>query len=431
MFDGKYLNTLILHFRPKKVPERTLNFTLSWGLGGSAVVFIAMLFSTGFLLLFNYDPFPGLAYESITVMQQNSIFGQLIRNIHHWSGTGIILVTFLHLLRVYFTGAYQGSRRINWIIGLGLMASVVLANFTGYLLPWDQLSYWAITICMGLLEYVPFLGISLQRMVMGSSDIGPKALSIFYVIHTTVLPTLLIILMSFHFWKIRKSGGLVHPLKPDEVIETPVKRVPAIPDLLVREIVVGVTLFAAVLLFAMFFDAPLGAKANPGLSPNPTKAPWYFMGFQEMLMHIHPFFVITVIPICLTLFLCGLPYLRYETDSSGIWFGSRNGRKTAAITAGISLILTPVMIVVDEYLLDFPGWFPNVTSMINTGLIPFALIAVFFVLLHILLKFGFSTTRHETVQAFFVLMTVTFIILTITGILFRGESMCLTWFGRF
>ena len=155
--DGyrRFFNTLILHFRPRKVPERTLRFTLTWGLGGMAVMLVSMLIGTGVLLKFVYEPFPGQAYESILYIQRHVLFGQLIRNIHHWSANGLIIVAFLHFLRVFFTSAFHPPRQFNWIIGLGLFFIVLCSNFTGYLMPWDQLAFWAVTICTGILEYIP------------------------------------------------------------------------------------------------------------------------------------------------------------------------------------------------------------------------------------------------------------------------------------
>ncbi|MBW1840599.1 MAG: cytochrome b N-terminal domain-containing protein, partial [Deltaproteobacteria bacterium] len=151
----QFFNTLVLHFRPRTVDERTLRLTLSWGLGGMAAVLILLLIGTGVLLKFVYEPFPDRAYESILYLQQDVLFGGLIRNIHHWSGNGLLIVVFLHFLRVFFTGAFHPPRQFNWIIGLGLFATVLLSNFTGYLMPWDQLAFWAVTISTGALDYIP------------------------------------------------------------------------------------------------------------------------------------------------------------------------------------------------------------------------------------------------------------------------------------
>ena len=268
-----FFNSLVLHFRPRSVQEDTLRFTLTWGLGGMAVVLVVMLFATGLMLKFVYQPVPDRAYESIVHLQNNVLFGQLIRNIHHWSGYTLLIIVFLHFLRVFFTGAFHPPRQFNWIIGLAMFLAVLTSNITGYLLPWDQLAFWAITICTGMLEYIPGIGEWLQGLVRGGSDIGPATLSIFFAIHTAIIPACLLILMPFHFWRVRKAGGLVIPRRPDEEESSKDEKAPTIPDLILREIVVALVLIAVIMVISVLFNASLGAKANPGLSPNPTKAP--------------------------------------------------------------------------------------------------------------------------------------------------------------
>ena len=172
-----YLNTFILHFRPRTIPEQTLKFNLTWGLGGMAFVLVALLLGTGLLLKFYYLPTPEKAYASILHLQNNVLFGRLIRNIHHWSANLALVVVFLHFIRVLLTGAFHPPRRFNWVVGLCLFLMVLLSNFTGYLLPWDQLSYWAVTISMGTLEYIPVGGRWFQELIQGSTEVGPATLS--------------------------------------------------------------------------------------------------------------------------------------------------------------------------------------------------------------------------------------------------------------
>ena len=167
----RFFNSLILHFRPRNVQERTLRFTLTWGLGGMAVVLIILLFGTGILMKFVYQPFPDKAYGSILYLQRDVLFGQFVRNIHHWSGNILLIVVFLHFLRVFFTGAFHPPRQFNWIIGLCLFLTILMSNFTGYLLPWDQLSFWAITICTGMLEYIPVVVSKTDPRGIGGRDI--------------------------------------------------------------------------------------------------------------------------------------------------------------------------------------------------------------------------------------------------------------------
>jgi len=200
-----------LHFRPVRLPTRSLTWTHTFGLGGSALVLVLLLTGTGALMMFGYEPAPGNAYRSIERFQDGTRFGGLVRGVHHWSANLLILVVVLHLLRVFFTGGFHAPRQFNWVIGLGLLVCVLASNFTGYLLPWDQLSYWAITISTGMLSYIPLAGDWLQRAARGGDEIGQATLIIFYSLHTTFIPVALVVLAGFHFWRVRKARGVVVP----------------------------------------------------------------------------------------------------------------------------------------------------------------------------------------------------------------------------
>jgi quinol-cytochrome oxidoreductase complex cytochrome b subunit len=428
---GSFFNSLVFHFRPRSVQEGTLRFTLTWGLGGMAVVLVCILFVTGLMLKFVYQPVPDRAYESIIHLQDNVLFGQLIRNIHHWSGNILLVIVFLHFLRVFFTGAFYSPRQFNWIIGLAMYLAVLTSNITGYLLPWDQLAFWAITICTGMLEYVPGIGGWLQGLIRGGSDIGPATLSIFFAIHTAVIPACLLILMPFHFWRVRKAGGLVIPRTPEEAPGSRGDSVPAIPNLILRELVVAVVLIAVVMVVSVIIDAPLGAKANPGLSPNPTKAPWYVVGIQELLLHFHPLFALFVIPALMMIALLSIPYFRYQTETAGVWFASHLGRRMAKVAALTACIVTPIGIVADEFFIDFAAWMPGISPVILNGVVPSAFVLIGIILFYSLIKKKFAATSNESIQSVFVLLVVAFIILTITGIWFRGLDMKLSLPGRY
>ena len=421
------LKNLILHFRPATVPEKTLKFTLTWGLGGMAAVLIFLQLGTGLLLKFVYVPTPLDAYTSILALNNEVIFGQLIRNIHHWSANFLVPIVLLHMLRVFFTGAFHPPRQFSWIIGLGLFGLVLTANFTGYLLPYDQLAYWAVTVSTGMLEYIPAIGHRLQEIIQGGHEIGPATLSIFFAIHTAVVPLGLIILMAFHFWRIRKAGGLVIPRASGEVIEEKSVRVTTLPHLLLREFVVALMLIAVVMVVSVSFDVPLGDSANPGLSPNPTKAPWYFSGLQELLLHLHPLFSVFIIPLVLFIALIGIPYLKYDTNTKGVWFASVKGRRMAMIAGLFAIVAAPLGILTDEYLIDFAVALSGIPNFFGNGLIPFTFIFCGCAGFYILLKHRYSATNNEAIQALFVFILVIFLILTVTGAWFRGPGMKLAW----
>jgi len=422
-----FFNSLVLHFRPRSVEDRTLRFSLTWGLGGMAVVLVFMMFTTGLMLKFVYQPVPDRAYESIIHLQNNVLFGQLIRNIHHWGGNALLIVVFLHFLRVFFTGAFHPPRQFNWIIGLAMFLAVLTSNITGYLLPWDQLAFWAITICTGMLEYIPGIGEWLQKLIRGGRDIGPATLSIFFAIHTAVIPAALLILMPFHFWRVRKAGGLVVPRTPDEEPGSRGDSVPTIPNLILRELVVAVVLVALVMLVSVSFNAPLGARANPGLSPNPTKAPWYFAGIQELLLHFHPLFALLIIPALMLIGLVSIPYIHYRSETAGVWFASHRGRRMAAVAALVAVIVTPIGIVADAFVIDFAAWMPGLSPVIRGGILPAAFVLAAISVFYWLVKKKYAATNTESIQSVFVLLGVAFVILTITGIWFRGKGMALMW----
>lgn len=421
------LKNLVLHFRPLTVPEKTLNFSLTWGLGGMAAVLILLQFGTGLLLKFAYEPNPITAYASIQNLQNAVMFGQLVRNLHHWGANLLVLIVFLHMLRVYFTGAFLPPRQYNWIIGLGLFGLVLFANLTGYLLPYDQLAFWAVTVSTGMLEYIPAIGIRLQEIIRGGSEIGPASLRIFYALHTAVVPVVLVFFMAFHFWRIRKAGGLVIPRKPDEAVAVAPTRVPTVPNLLLRETTVAVTLIAAVMLMAVFFDAPLEDPANPGLSPNPTKAPWYFAGLQEMLLHLHPTFSVFVIPLMMATGLLFLPYVHYQSDTRGIWFASPTGRRLAVWASVGAAIATPLLILMDDFVIGTGSLPFGLPPQISNGLIPVVLISLVAMAVYFSAKRRLAASNNEAIQTVVVLLLAAFIVLTVTSVWFRGQGMVLVW----
>ena len=417
------LKSLILHLHPPTISEKVIKFNHTFGLGGMVVVLICIQFITGLLLRFTYEPFPGLAYDSILHLQSNILFGQLIRNLHHWSAVFLIIITLLHLLRVFFTGAFHDKRQFNWVLGIILFLIIVFSNFTGYLLPWDQLSYWAVTVSTSILEYVPFIGTFLMEMVLAGKEVGSSTLLVFYNLHTGIFPILLILIMAFHFWRVRKAGGVVVPKsdKEDNFVST-------IPHLVAKEFVVAIILIAFILSLSIFFNAPLLEKANPNFSPNPAKAPWYFMGIQELMLHFHPLFSAIIIPFMILLAAIFLPYFNYDPKETGIWFYSEKGKKLGINAVILSTSLTIIFVLLNEYLIDFTKWFSFLPEIISNGLIPFTLISIGFVFYYQYLRKKINANLNEVVQTIFIFLLTSLFILTIIGIYFRGEGMSLTFF---
>jgi quinol-cytochrome oxidoreductase complex cytochrome b subunit len=421
-----FANSLLLHLRPARVPLRAIRFTHTFGLGGMAMVLILLLMASGLLMGFVYDPAPERAYRSILVLQEDLLFGRLIRGIHYWSANLLVVIAGLHLLRVFLTGAFHGPRRSNWLIGLGLLLSILLSAFTGYLLPWDQLSFWAITVSTEMLTYVPVFGENLKSMILGGESIGPSTAVVFYTTHSTVVPIALILLMTWHIWRVRLAGGVVLPAAGDDAAGND-EYVPFMPDLIMREIAVALILIALIVVLAIVFGAPLGEPANPGLSPNPAKAPWYFLGVQELLLHFHPFFAVVVIPLLFITALVAVPFLRCEHHVAGDWFLSLQGRRLAAVATFVGLVATPLLILVDEYAVGPDGWLPGMPPVISQGAVPATLTVLALAGFYGFSRSRLGASRDETVQALFVLLITSFLVLTVTGIWFRGEGMALVW----
>ncbi|WP_027184622.1 cytochrome b N-terminal domain-containing protein [Desulfovibrio inopinatus] len=414
------LHDLIFHLHPPSVRSQTLRFTLSWGLGGMAVVLIGLLILSGMLLLLSYQPTTEYAYASILLAIQHIPFGRWVRNIHYLSANILVFVAVLHFVRVVFTGAFGLGRRLNWILGLILLALVLAANFTGYLLPWDQLSYWAVTICTSMLGYIPLCGDWLRELFRGGIDIGPATLSNFFVLHVTVIPGLLLIVMFWHFWLIRRAGGLVH-----SSTQEPSPRIFTMPHLIMREAAVGLTLVACILVLAIFWNAPLQEQANPGMSPNPAKAPWYFQGLQELLLHLHPMFTIFIWPAFASLALFLIPFWHESVLPSGQWFGSPRGRKLALCISVFGIVITIGAILFDDMLLVSHSTTAN--TWVTRGLLPSALLFGLLILGYWLLVRTYRYTRAEVVMAGFLLAFAAISVCTIIGVWFRGPEMRLVW----
>lgn len=420
------LASLVLHLHPRVVPERALRFALTFGLGGMSLVLVLLLVATGVLLLFHYEPSADRAYDSVRTLIGEVPFGAFVRSIHRWGANLALILVVLHVLRVVFTGAFRGARRGNWIVGLLVLFLVLGSNFTGYLLPWDQVAYWAVTISTGMLDYVPAVGPMLQRLLRGGADVGSRTLTTFYVLHIVFLPVAMMVLLALHFWLVRKAGGVVLPRAPGEPPPPRAPLVPTSPHLTRREGVTALVLLAVLLTFALLVDAPLEERANPGLSPNPAKAPWYFMGVQELLLHFHPVVAVLVIPLALVVLLFRLPHAG-QAAVEGIWFVSDSGRRMAARVALASLGITAAAVLVDAYLLRFRGTLQGMAAVVTTGVLPLGVVIALVVATRVWARRRYQASAEEVAQTVFVALLTAFLTLTAVGVAFRGEGMALAW----
>lgn len=199
---------IFFHLHPVKVSRASLRATYSFGLGVISVILFGFLTLTGVLLMFYYVPSVERAYTNIVELQTAVTFGQLMRNAHRWAAHLMVVAVALHMARVFYTGAYKPPREFNWIVGVALLLLTLGASFTGYLLPWDQLSFWAITVGTNIAGYAPAVGEQTRLILLGGPEVGQNALTRFYALHIMALPGLILALMSLHLWRVRKDGGL-------------------------------------------------------------------------------------------------------------------------------------------------------------------------------------------------------------------------------
>jgi quinol-cytochrome oxidoreductase complex cytochrome b subunit len=205
------VDNLFLHIHPARVKIHSLKLTYTWGLGVITSILFLILGATGIYLTFFYVPSTQQAYQSIQSLQTSVDFGILIRSVHRWAAHLMVVTVFLHMCRVFFTGGYKHPREFNWVIGVVLWIFTLLMSYTGYLLPWDQLAYWASTVGTNLAGSIPFIGDKVKLLVLGAAEVGQPALIRFYAFHIALIPTIMTVFIGIHLWKIRKDGGLSSP----------------------------------------------------------------------------------------------------------------------------------------------------------------------------------------------------------------------------
>jgi len=390
-------SNFFLHLYPVKIPARVLRMRYSFRLGFIITVLFGVLVVTGIYLMFFYTPSVGTAYGDMQSLKTGVGFGELVRNVHRWSAHLMVLAVVLHLARTFYAGAYKKPREFNWVIGVVLLMLTLGLSFTGYLLPWDQLSYWAVTVGTNLVQYVPLLGNTIQNLLIGGGQIGQATLQRFYALHVAVLPVLVVLTVCVHIWRVRKDGfavernaagagaeGVARGTFEEEATAQPAPAVPATapahlyggrtrilgvvdrqsvtaeeravddtvftwPHLIVRHVVVALGVFATVLALGVAFAAPLRGLANPNLTPEPAKAPWYFAGLQELLSHFDPLVAGILVPTGGVLTLLLLPYI----DRNPSTLARR--RKVAIVLFSGLLAVAFVLTVIGTFFRG-PGW---------------------------------------------------------------------------
>ena len=199
---------VFLHLFPTKVRKRMLGLGATWYLGTLTLGTFLVLVVTGILLMLYYHPSVPLAYTDVKDLQFVVSSGLFLRNLHRWAAHAMVFLAFAHMFRVFYRGAYRAPREFNWVVGVVLLLLTLLLSYTGYLLPWDQLAYWAITVGTNISSAVPLVGDKIRFLLLGGHLVNANALLRFYVLHTVILPISAVVFLAVHFWRIRKDGGL-------------------------------------------------------------------------------------------------------------------------------------------------------------------------------------------------------------------------------
>jgi quinol-cytochrome oxidoreductase complex cytochrome b subunit len=380
------VSNFLLHWFPAKVFRPSLDWTYSFWLGTVTSALFLLLVLSGLPLLFLYVPSVERAYASVKDIEYVVTFGSWIRSVHRLSAHLMVGAVFLHLVRVFLTGAYKngtgrGQRREwNWVIGVAMLLSTLFLSFTGYLLPWDQLAYWAVTVGTNIASSIPLAGPAIRELMIGGRTIEQPTLIRFYVLHILVLPGALGALFVYHMWRVRKDGGLARadreallrekvetppgrtktytllgvargtaPAIRSTTLEAPDLTVNAVPDLTRRAATVILGTIAVISILSTLVRSPLEEAANALVTPNPAKAPWYFLWLQEIVtdttFHVGSFTVNgaflggVLLPGLLIGVLTLWPWLdRSPASAAGVWL-PRTRRVQNAVFLAVCLVV--------------------------------------------------------------------------------------------
>jgi len=286
-----HTTSFLFHIRPRYYEKGSTIFAHTFRLGFFTSFFFFVEVLTGLILMIYYTPSPSEAYGSILELMSNVPYGQVLRDLHRLGAEGMVIFTVLHMLRTFLTGSYKKDRSFTWLTGLALLGITLFLSFSGYLLPWDQLAYWAVTIGTSMAEAAPLFGEQVNLILRGAPDIGAGGLLRFYLIHVVLFPLLAILIISVHYYKVSREHGISLPGKIEEGLVSPEvkkeakQRIDFIPDLLTHEVfLTALGLFVMVAMVTVGnWHAELEHVANPQVTPLDTKAPWYFWWLQGML----------------------------------------------------------------------------------------------------------------------------------------------------
>jgi quinol-cytochrome oxidoreductase complex cytochrome b subunit len=399
------VRNFLLHALPARILVRSVSWLATGWLGSAALAFFVILAGTGAVLLFLYVPSVERAYASVKDVEFVVPFGRWVRGTHRIAAHLMVVAVVLHLVRVFLTGAYKkegapgAARPLNWCVGLALLACTLGLSFTGYLLPWDQLAFWAVTVGTQVAGEAPLVGEEARALLLGGDTIGQPALVRFYALHAFVLPTLVTFLVAYHLWRIRKDGGLavadrvvdgarararaapapagktytllggapggtVQSVSPAALLDA--ESVPSVPHAVRRAFVVLLACLALASLLGLALPAPLEGPADPARTPNPAKAPWYFLWLQELVaittVRVGPVSLDgalvggLLVPTLLLGLLAVWPWLdRSPREAAGVWFHPSRRRQNRVFLA-VLLAVVVLTVVGTAFRGPYWGW---------------------------------------------------------------------------
>jgi quinol-cytochrome oxidoreductase complex cytochrome b subunit len=414
-----------------RVRESQLGFRQTWYLGPMTLGTFAIQLATGVLLMLYYHPSIPQGYADMKDLQFVVSSGNLLRNLHRWSAHAMVLLVFAHMAKVFYRGAYRPPRELNWCVGVVLLLLTLLLSYTGYLLPWDQLSYWGTTVGASIMSSLPVVGADLRFHLLGGLSVNANVLLRFYVLHTMILPLLVILLISIHLWRLHKDGGMYahgetgEPV-PDDSRQEPAAS-PAAPvteestlsygELLFREFIAIETLAAILITMGLLWNAPLAQLADPLHTPNPAKAPWYFSGLQEMLHYFPPIFAGVLVPGLVLTALVVIPYFSVNIHGEGIFLKGRDRRiRFCAL----------VLVVLLAFLLFFGVYVALPATLLIAALLSVAASATSDA------PTGFRRWLASKPLSFWIMtwFLMELVTLTAVGTFFRGPGWAWVWPGR-
>ena len=395
------VSNFLLHWFPAKAMKPSMGWTYSFWLGTASAGLFLLLILSGLPLMFLYIPSVERAYASIKDVEYVVTFGSWLRSVHRLSAHLMVVAVALHLVRVFLTGAYKngtlrGQRREwTWVFGVVMLLVTLFLSFTGYLLPWDQLAFWAVTVGTNIAASIPWVGPSIRELLIGGRAIEQPTLIRFYALHVFVLPAILGVLFVYHMWRVRKDGGLAGadreallaekaeveptptktytllgvargtaPTIRATTLEAPHRTVNAVPDLIRRAAIVIIGTIALVSMLAVIVRSPLEEAANAMITPNPAKAPWYFLWLQEIVtdttLHIGSFTINgafiggVILPGILIGLLTFWPWLdRSPASAAGVWFPPE--RRTQIVVFLVLLLAVVALTFVGTFMRG-PYW---------------------------------------------------------------------------